>query len=133
MADKVVIHTDRAPAPIGPYSQAVKFGNMLFLAGQVGLDPKTGKFAGPDVTSQGQQIFKNIEAVLQFVGATFGQVARCVVYLVDLNDMAAVNKLFGEHFIFEPPARTTVQVAALPGGARIEIEATVIIPQSVAG
>lgn len=133
MNEKVVIQTDGAPAPVGPYSQAVKFGKMLFLAGQIGLDPKTGKMAGPDTVSQAKQIFKNIEAILKFAGVTFGHVGRCVVYVVDLNEMKDINKIYAEHFIFEPPARTTIQVAALPGGARIEIEATVILPGHIVG
>lgn len=129
--DRVVIKTDAAPAPIGPYSQAIKFGDMVFLAGQIALDPKTGKMIQGDTAQQCELILKNIGAILQFAGLTMGHIVRCVVYLVDLKDMPQVNEAFGRHFIYEPPARTSVQVVALPGGARVEIEATAMIPARV--
>ncbi len=126
--DKVVLKTDAAPAPVGPYSQAIRVGNLLFLAGQIALDPKTGKMVGNDAATQAEQILKNIEAVLSFAGLTMGHIVRCVVYIVNLGEMAAFNKVYAGHFIYEPPVRTTVQVAALPGGALVEIEATATIP-----
>ena len=128
MSEKVVIQTDGAPAPVGPYSQAVKHGDMIFLAGQIGLDPATGEMVGPDTSSQLERIFQSIEAILSFAGLTPGHIVRCVVYLVDLGDTAQVNEAFTRHFIFEPPARTTIQVEALPAGARVEIEVTAMFP-----
>lgn len=133
MSDKVVITSDKAPAPIGPYSQCIKCGNMLFLAGQIGLDPKSGKLVGPDTKSQLVRAFKNIESIIVYSGITMGQVVRCVVYLVDLDDMPIVNKAFEHFFVYEPPARSTVQVAALPAGARVEIEVTAMIPSVTLG
>lgn len=130
MSDKIVIQTDGAPAPVGPYSQAVKHGNTIFLAGQIGLDPATGEMVGPDTASQIERIFQSIEAILSFTGLTLGHIVRCVVYLVDLGDVEQVNEAFARHFIFEPPARTTIQVAGLPAGARIEIEVTAMFPPS---
>lgn len=128
MPEKVVIQTDAAPAPIGPYSQAIKFGQHLYMAGQIALDPKSGKMVGADAAAQAQLILKNIEAIVDYAGLTIGNVVRCVVYVVDLREVPAINKVFADHFSYQPPARTTVQVAALPGGARIEIEATAVYP-----
>lgn len=127
MAEKTVILTDAAPAPIGTYSQAIKHGNTVYLSGQIGLDPKSGKLVGPDTASQLTQILKNIEAVLKFSGLTPGHIVRIQVFLIDLQDMPLLNKVLSEFFIYAPPARTSVQVVALPAGARIEIEATAVI------
>lgn len=127
--DRVVIKADTAPAPIGPYSQAIKGNDFVFIAGQIAIDPKTGKMIQGDTAAQARLILANIEAILKFAGLTMGHAVRCVVYLIDLADMPAVNAEFSRAFIYEPPARTSVQVAALPGGARIEIEATAMIPR----
>jgi len=128
MSAKVILETPEAPKPVGPYSQAVKVHNFLFLAGQVGIDPKTNQFVGPDVESQARQAMKNVERVLYFGSSSLSQVVRMVVYLADLGDMKIVNQIFSENFPFEPPARTTIQAGALPLGARIELEATAILP-----
>ena len=130
MDEKVIIETDSAPAPVGPYSQAVKYGNTLFLAGQIGLDPGTGQMVGPDTASQIAAIFKSAQAILEYAGLNMGNIVRCVVYLLDVNEMNVVNQAFQEHFAYQPPARTTVQVAALPAGARIEIEITAVFHPS---
>jgi 2-iminobutanoate/2-iminopropanoate deaminase len=127
MSQRIAIETDDAPKPVGPYSQGIKCGDFVFLAGQIGLDPLTQKFAGPTTGEQAAQALQNIETLLQFSGSSLGQAVRIVVYLVDLKDTQVVNELFAEKFYFQPPARTTVQVAALPGGARIEIEATAFL------
>lgn len=112
-----------APAPIGPYSQAIRTGRFLFCSGQVGLDPATGKFAGDDVATQARQAMKNLGAVLEAGGATFADVVKTTIFLVDMNDFATVNEAYGEAFKgAAPPARSTVAVAALPRGARVEIE-----------
>jgi len=112
-----------APAPIGPYSQAIRAGRFLFCSGQVGLDPATGKFAGDDVATQTRQAMKNLGAVLEAGGATFADVVKTTIFLVDMNDFATVNEAYGESFKgAAPPARSTVAVAALPRGARVEID-----------
>jgi 2-iminobutanoate/2-iminopropanoate deaminase len=126
-SDRIVLKTETAPAPVGPYSQAIRHGDLLFVAGQIALDPKTGQLVGTTAGEQTEQALRNIEAIIQFAGLTLWHVTRCVVYVVDLREMAAVNEVFTRHFVYEPPVRTTVQVAALPGGARVEIEATAVL------
>ena len=112
-----------APAPIGPYSQAIRAGDFLFCSGQVGLDPASGKFAGDDAASQARQVMKNVEAVLTAGGASFSDVVKTTIFLVDMNDFTTVNEVYGAAFAGgAPPARSTVAVAALPRGARVEIE-----------
>ncbi len=128
MSHKVAIETDDAPKPVGPYSQGIKCGEFLFLAGQIGLDPLTQQLAGPTTGEQLTQAIQNVETLLLFSGSSLGQVVRVVVYLIDLKDMSLVNELFSEKFFYQPPVRTTVQVAGLPAGARVEIEATAILP-----
>lgn len=128
MGNKVAIETDDAPKPVGPYSQGIKAGGFLFLAGQIGLDPLTQKLAGPTTGEQAAQALHNVETLLLFGGTGLGQIVRMVVYLVDLKDMSIVNELFAEKFFYQPPARTTIQAAALPMGARVEFEATALLP-----
>ncbi|MBI1785866.1 hypothetical protein HYR69_12045, partial [Candidatus Sumerlaeota bacterium] len=101
MSDKVVVQAGTAPAPIGPYSQAIKFGNMLFVAGQIGIDPKTGKMAGADLATQTEQVLKNINAILEFAGLTMGHIVRCVVYVTDLREMQLINQIYGKFFVYE--------------------------------
>lgn len=116
------INTQRAPAAIGPYSQAVRTGDYLFFSGQIPLDPVSGNIVGQDAETQTRQVLKNIEAVLQAAGLDADRVLKTTVYLVDLQDFAAVNKVYAEYFGEGKPARATVQVAALPKGALVEIE-----------
>jgi 2-iminobutanoate/2-iminopropanoate deaminase len=124
------ILTEDAPAPIGPYSQAVTRDGFLFCSGQVGLDPATGKLAGDDVATQARQAMNNIAAVLDAAGATFADVVKTTIYLADMADFATVNPVYGEHFTNgTPPARSTVAVAGLPLGARVEIEVTAVLPR----
>ena len=111
-----------APAAIGPYSHAAFADNLLFTSGQIALDPETGKLAGDDIEIQAKQIFKNLSAVLAAAGFDFSNVVKTVIFMTDLTDFATVNKLYGELFSGNPPARSCVQVAALPGGAKLEIE-----------
>ena len=111
-----------APAAIGPYSHAAFADNLLFTSGQIALDPETGKLAGDDIEIQAKQIFKNLSAVLAAAGFDFSNVVKTVIFMTDLADFATVNKLYGELFSGNPPARSCVQVAALPGGAKLEIE-----------
>ncbi len=121
MSESILSST--APAPIGPYSQAIRAGEFLFCSGQVGLDPATGTFAGDDVATQARQAMKNLAAVLAAGGASFADVVKTTIFLVDMNDFKTVNEAYGEAFPGgAPPARSTVAVAALPRGARVEIE-----------
>jgi 2-iminobutanoate/2-iminopropanoate deaminase len=120
MAERVL--SAEAPAPIGPYNQAIRTANLLFCSGQIPLDPATGELTGGDIAAQTQQVMKNIAAVLAAGGATFEDVVKTTIYLVDMNDFAAVNTEYGKHFPGLAPARSTVAVAALPKGARVEIE-----------
>jgi len=112
-----------APAPIGPYNQAIRAGDLLFCSGQIALDVATGELVPGDVTAQTRQAMKNLGAVLAAAHATFAHVVKTTIFLVDMNDFAAVNAVYGEVFDVVAPARSTVAVAALPKGARVEIEA----------
>ncbi len=115
------VHTDRAPKAIGPYSQAIDTGDFVFLSGQIGLDPETGQMKA-GVEEQTHQVMKNLQAVLEAVGLDFSHVVKTTIYLQDLNDFGKVNEIY-ESYLKEPyPARATVQVAALPKGALVEIE-----------
>jgi len=119
---KKVLKTDGAPAAIGPYSQAVAAGGFIFTAGQVALDPATGEMVGGDAAAQARRVMENLTAVLRAGGASWGDVVKAAVYLLDLEDFAAVNDVYAQYAGGEPPARATVQVAALPRGALVEIE-----------
>jgi len=123
MANKQIISTEDAPAAIGPYSQAVKAGEWLFFSGQIALDPASGELVAGDVGPQAEQVMANIGAVLKAAGLGFDAVVKTTIYLVDLQDFAVVNEIYGRHFRPEiAPARATVQVAALPKNALVEIE-----------
>ena len=115
-------HTDDAPAAIGPYSQAVEIDGWLYTSGQVGLDPATGKIVGGGFEAQAQRVFANLRAVLGTAGCTFSDVVKATVYLTDLADFATLNAIYGEVMGDHRPARSTVQVAALPAGALVEID-----------
>jgi len=118
-----VIATDQAPRAIGPYSQAIVSGDLVFASGQIALDPKTQEMVKGDARAQAERVMENLGAVLEAAGVSFGQVVKTTIFLVDLTaDFAAVNEVYGKRFAGAPPARSTVQVAALPKGARVEIE-----------
>jgi 2-iminobutanoate/2-iminopropanoate deaminase len=119
-----VIHSEKAPKAIGPYSQAiaVSTGRTVFLSGQIPLDPGTGELVPGDVSAQTQQVMLNLEAVLAAAGFTFANVVRCGIFLTDLADFGKVNEIYGRYFPANPPARATVQVSALPRGAKVEID-----------
>lgn len=119
---KQVISTAMAPKAIGPYSQAIVAGNLVFTSGQIPLDPSTQQMVEGDVRAQAERVMENLAAVLEAAGASFESVVKATIFLVDLNDFAAVNEIYGKRFPRNPPARSTVQVAALPKGARLEIE-----------
>jgi 2-iminobutanoate/2-iminopropanoate deaminase len=117
------ISTADAPAAIGPYSQAIHAGDLVFLSGQVPIDPKTGELVTGDIAVQTERVLDNLGAVLAAAGCGFGDVVKTTIYLVDLGDFQAVNQTYAKRFTSAPPARATVQVSALPKGARVEIDA----------
>ena len=117
------IATDRAPAAIGPYSQAVRRGHTVYLSGQIPLDPATGELVTGDIATQTRQVFANLRAVCEAAGGSLDDVVRVCIYVMDLADFAAVNAVMAEHFAAPYPARSTIQVAGLPRGARVEIDA----------
>ncbi len=119
---KQIIKTERAPQAIGPYSQAVVAGGLVFASGQIPLDPQTGEFVAGGVAEQTAQVMRNLAAVLEAAGSSFAQVVKTTVYLADMNDFAAMNEVYGRYFQAEPPARATVQAARLPRDARVEID-----------
>ena len=123
MPDATPLLTAHAPAPVGPYSQAIRSGGFIFCSGQVGLDPATGKLVDGGVAEQTRRVLDNLAAVLAGAGLTLAAIVKTTIFLVDINDFAAVNAVYGERLGSPPPARSTVAVAALPLGARDEIEA----------
>lgn len=121
------IHSDAAPAAIGPYSQAVRIGNTVYCSGQIPLDPATGELVPGDIRVQARRAFDNLQAVVQAAGADFGQVARLGLYLVDLGQFGEVNAVMGEYFRAPYPARSTIGVSALPKGAIFEVDAVLVL------
>jgi reactive intermediate/imine deaminase len=119
---RTIIHSDRAPNAIGPYSQAVRAGDTLYLSGQTPLDPATGELVAGDISAQATQVFANLEAVLAAAGSAFEDVVRVAIYLTDLADFGAVNEVMKRYFREPYPARSTIGVAALPRAARVEID-----------
>jgi 2-iminobutanoate/2-iminopropanoate deaminase len=123
---KKIISTNEAPAAVGPYSQAVRAGLMVFCAGQIPLDPKSGQIESQDVGEQAKRVLENIGAVLEAAQLSFSHVVKTTVFLTDLADFQTVNEIYAGFFRENPPARSTIQVSALPKGARVEIEAIAI-------
>ena len=119
---KEIIATENAPGAIGPYSQAVKTGNMVFCSGQIPIDPKTGEFISDDVAEQTEQVLKNLGAVLAAAGTNLNNVVKTTVFLADMSDFTAMNEVYSKFFSENKPARATVQAARLPKDARVEIE-----------
>lgn len=117
------VETDDAPKPVGPYAQAVLVGGLVFLAGQIGIDPRTGRLVEGGTHAQLVRVLDNLAAVLRATGHGLGDVVKTTVYLVDLGEMALVNEVYARYFPAPHPARATVQVVALPAGARVEVEA----------
>jgi 2-iminobutanoate/2-iminopropanoate deaminase len=120
---KSIVNTDKAPAAIGPYSQAVKAGNFMFISGQIPVDPTTGNVVSGGVAAQTKMVLDNITAILNSQNLELGNVVKTTVFLTDLNDFEAVNKVYGEYFAKDAPARCCVQIGRLPKGVSIEIEA----------
>ena len=128
MTHRLAFHSDQAPKAIGPYSQAVRRGQgPVFLSGQIPLDPATQTLVEGDITAQTERVMKNLQNVLKAAGCGFEHVVRCGIFLTDLNDFAKVNEVYGRYFAENPPARSTVQVSALPKGARVEIDAIAVL------
>lgn len=122
MATKTIIRPAQGAAPVGPYSHAVRVGELLFCSGQIPLDPATGQLVGGDIRAQTERVLENIKAILDDQRLGFGQVVKTTVYLTHLADFAAMNEVYARYFTAEFPARSTVQVAGLPRGAAVEIE-----------
>ena len=120
---KDIISTPNAPAAVGPYSQAVRCGELVFLSGQIAIDPAAGKLVEGDITAQATQVCKNIAAVLESQGLSLANVVKTTVFITDIKQFAVVNKVYAEHFPAPCPARSCVEVSALPLGALVEIEA----------
>jgi 2-iminobutanoate/2-iminopropanoate deaminase len=126
---KTVVHTKEAPGAVGPYSQAIRVGPFLYTAGQIGLDPETGKMVADDIELQTERVLKNLKAVLQAAGGDLSNVVKTTVFLLDMGEFGAMNGVYAAFFAEDPPARSAVQVAALPLGGRVEIEAVAYLPE----
>lgn len=122
------VHTDQAPAAIGPYSQAVRVGELVFLSGQIPLDPATMELVPGDIAAQAEQVFRNLDAVTQAAGGSFAHIVKLTVYLTDLGNFQTVNEVMTRHFREPYPARAAIGVAALPRGAGVEVEAVMVVP-----
>lgn len=122
MSDLTPIQTERAPKAIGPYSQAIRAGGLIFCAGQIPLDPATMNLVEGDIETQTRRVLQNLSAVLEAAGSSLSRVVKTTVFMADLGEFARMNAVYGEFFTSAPPARSTLQAAALPRGARIEIE-----------
>jgi len=123
---KQIIATDRAPRAIGPYSQAVRAGNLVFASGQIPIDPATGEFVAGGVAEQTEQVLRNLTSVFAAAGVELNQIVKTTVFLADMEDFAAMNEVYGRFFGEQPPARATVQAARLPRDAKVEIEAIAV-------
>ena len=126
--DRQIVSTPAAPAAIGPYSQAICWDHLVFLSGQIPLDPVTGQVVGGGIEAQTRQVLENLKAVLAAAGLDLGAVVRTTLFLTDLEDFAIVNRVYAEYFPVNPPARSTVQVARLPRDVRVEIDAIAVRP-----
>jgi 2-iminobutanoate/2-iminopropanoate deaminase len=124
--EKKIVSTDDAPKPVGPYSQAISVGDLVFTAGQLPIVPATKQMAGPDIAVQTRQALENIKAILEAAGSCLDHVVKCTVFLSDMSQFARMNEVYAEYFANSSPARSTVPIGPLPGGAQVEIEATAI-------
>ena len=119
---KQIVRTENAPKPVGPYSQAVRTGNLLFVSGQGALDPKTGEPKRDSIEVETRQVMENLKTILEAGGSSLDRVVKSTCYLVDLNDFQSFNGIYGEYFTSEPPARTTIQATKLPLNFRVEVD-----------
>lgn len=124
---KKVINTDQAPEAIGPYSQAIQAGDMIYTSGQIALDPATGKMVSPDIKAQTEQAMENLKNVIEAGGSDLSQVVKVTLYIKDMNDFSTINEIYGSYFKDDFPARSCVEVSSLPKGALIEIEAIAVV------
>ncbi len=124
---KNIIQTSNAPEPIGPYSQAVSSGNMLFVSGQIPLNPQTGKLITGNIEEETNRVMHNIQAILEAGGTDFSQVVKCSIFVKDLNDFYRINQVYGDYFPQQPPARETVEVNRLPKDVNVEISCIAIV------
>ena len=120
--DRTIVSTDKAPGAVGPYSQAVIIGDLVFASGAIPLDPKTGELVGEEIGAQTRQVLENVQGVLEAAGSSLDRVVKTTVFLTDMGNFAPMNAVYAEFFPSHPPARSTVQVGALPKGALVEIE-----------
>jgi 2-iminobutanoate/2-iminopropanoate deaminase len=127
LMSRSVVQASGAPAAVGPYSHAIRTDNLVFVSGQIPLDPATGDLVGDDVSAQTRRVLENVRAVLQAAGSSLDQVVKMTVFLADINDFAAMNAVYAEFFPQQPPARSAFQVAALPRGALVEMEAIALV------
>lgn len=128
MTKKEIIHSEKIPKPVGPYSQGIKIGNLVFTAGTGPFDLKSGQLILGDIRQQTRRVLENIKAILEAAGAQLEDVVKTTIFLTDLDDWAAMNEVYREYFVQDPPARSTVQVAGLWGGMVVEIEAIAVLP-----
>ena len=124
---KKIIQTSEAPAPIGPYSQAVQVGDTLYVSGQVAFDASSGELINENITEETHQVMKNLEAILRAAGTDFGQVAKCSIFISDMNQFATINEAYGQYFREDPPARETVEVRRLPKDVNVEISCIAVV------
>ena len=124
---KKIIQTSEAPAPIGPYSQAVQVGDVLYVSGQVAFDASSGELINENITEETHQVMKNLEAILRAAGTDFGQVAKCSIFISDMNQFAAINEAYGQYFREDHPARETVEVRRLPKDVNVEISCIAVV------
>jgi len=127
---KEVVKSDHAPAALGPYSQAIKVrgSTVVYCSGQIGLDPQTGNLVGETAAEQARRVMENLKAVVEAAGAHLSDVVKTTMYLTDMNDFAAVNEVYAAYFATNPPARATLEARQLPKGAKVEIDATAVLP-----
>lgn len=123
---KKIIHSNQAPAPIGPYSQAVQSGNTIYLSGQIAIDQDSGKLINSNIQSETKQVMSNIQYVLESAGFTFENVVKCTIFIKNMDDFAEINSVYGEYFLTNPPARETVEVSRLPKNVNVEISCIAI-------
>jgi 2-iminobutanoate/2-iminopropanoate deaminase len=121
-----IISTEKAPAAVGPYSQAVQLGDLIYTAGQIPLVPETGQLISDDIEEQTRQVMQNLTQVLAAAGSSMGNIIKTTIFVTNLGDFATINRVYGSFFSSDPPARSTVQVAALPLGAQVEIEVVAV-------
>jgi 2-iminobutanoate/2-iminopropanoate deaminase len=119
--EKEIIYSQEAPAPIGPYSQAVKAGNTLYVSGQIALDPETGELINENITEETHAVMKNLEAVLRAAGFGFDNVVKCTIFIKNMDEFGTINEAYGQYFKNNPPARETVEVSRLPKNVNVEI------------